>query len=462
MLTKYQYNHKTYSFVDSKSENISNENIFTIIVGKNGTGKSRLLSAIISEFLDISQESEFYKESELGFKSPNPNSGSKGKLHFKYRPEKIITASTSPFDRFPITKGFEQNEEYTYLGLRDLPSQNFGLAYISKIISSLLKSVQDNSAQLLEINNVLNYLGYSDRIRIKLEYKTIRRIADAIIDSDNPVRDFESVIMQYRTPFGSFNRKFFYEYNEQINDKKVLKFVELVKNGILPIRKRIINIEISANGIYTRDLYFQQIEDIGFLIQSGILRLKEVALEQHESGTIFSISDASSGEQCVVMGMLGIASQIKNNSLVCIDEPEICLHPEWQERYIRMLITTFRNYKGCHFVIATHSPQIISKLEASNCYVLTMETGKVVNANSLINNSADFQLANVFNSPGFRNEYLIRIAINMFTKVTTSKFFDEQDHLNFKILESQFVFLEINDPVRVLIIALKEMHEEYV
>lgn len=59
----------------------------------------------------------------------------------------------------------------------------------------------------------------------------------------------------------------------------------------------------------------------------------------------FSIKDASSGEQSIILSILGIASKIKDNSLICIDEPEICLHPEWQEKYIEILTQTFTNYK---------------------------------------------------------------------------------------------------------------------
>lgn len=46
-----------------------------------------------------------------------------------------------------------------------------------------------------------------------------------------------------------------------------------------------------------------------------------------------------------------------------------------------------------------------------------MENAKTTDASQFINNSIDFQLANVFKSPGFKNEYLSRIAFTTFTKV---------------------------------------------
>ncbi|MBO0356367.1 AAA family ATPase [Hymenobacter sp. BT186] len=196
-------------------------------------------------------------------------------------------------------------------------------------------------------------------------------------------------------------------------------------------------------------------------MHSGILRLREVNLSKINTNRPYSIIDASSGEQSVVIGFLGIASQIKDNSLICIDEPEICLHPEWQEKYIKLLLDTFKHYKGCHFLIATHSPQIISNLDTNNCFVLSMDTGKITNADSLINNSIDFQLANVFKSPGFKNEYLSRIALSVFTKVSSKKQFDNKDTENYTVLISQENFLDREDPVYTLLLAIKKLHKLY-
>jgi len=144
------------------------------------------------------------------------------------------------------------------------------------------------------------------------------------------------------------------------------------------------------------------------LMEAGLLRLKDVELQKVGAREPFRISDASSGEQCVVMTLIGIASHIADNALVCIDEPEVCLHPEWQERYMAKLMSTFSEFKGCHFVIATHSPQIIANLRDRNCFVTDMERGTTTTAAELSRRSADFQLANVFNAPGYKNEYLSR------------------------------------------------------
>ncbi len=202
-------------------------------------------------------------------------------------------------------------------------------------------------------------------------------------------------------------------------------------------------------------------DQVIFLINAGALALKDIGLVKRESESTFSIKDSSSGEQSVILSILGIASRISDNSIICIDEPEVCLHPEWQERYIQILLKTFNGFKNCHFIIATHSPQIIANLDNRNCYVVSMENAETTDARYLINNSIDFQLANVFKSPGFKNEYLSRIAFTLFTKVAKSKKFDEDDMANYQILKTSYKLLENDDPVKELISVIKTLYSKY-
>jgi len=178
-------------------------------------------------------------------------------------------------------------------------------------------------------------------------------------------------------------------------------------------------------------------------------------LEKH-----FPINQASSGEQSIIISMLGIASKIENGSLICIDEPEVCLHPAWQEKYIKFLMNTFKDYKGCHFLIATHSPQITSKLEDKNCYVMSMDDGKLVNASTLNNKSIDFQLAHVFKSPGFKNEYLTRELISLITLISEGK--GQEELYSSKITEILALkdVIDDDDPVKELIKMVESVKKE--
>jgi len=85
----------------------------------------------------------------------------------------------------------------------------------------------------------------------------------------------------------------------------------------------------------------------------------KIILRNRVSGKEFGIDGLSSGEQQVVyrVGYLLKHLNIKNGGVVFIDEPELSLHPKWQEGYIPFLNKIFGD--DIQFIIATHSPYIV-------------------------------------------------------------------------------------------------------
>lgn len=148
--------------------------------------------------------------------------------------------------------------------------------------------------------------------------------------------------------------------------------------------------------------------------------------------------------------ILGVLSSIENNSLICIDEPEISLHPEWQLEFIKLLQDVFSSFVGCHFLIATHSPQIVSGLRDRNGYVLSLEDKELLQHDSFMK-SADFQLAEVFQSPGFKNEYLIRTLLVIISRISKGEELTSSDIRNLALANSLKDHLDERDPVTYLI-----------
>ena len=73
---------------------------------------------------------------------------------------------------------------------------------------------------------------------------------------------------------------------------------------------------------------------------------------------------------CLLNPQLRDRSQIKG--IVLIDEIDMHLHPKWQWNIIRALRTTFENVQ---FIIATHSPIVISSAKGTNLILLNEEQG---------------------------------------------------------------------------------------
>ena len=82
------------------------------------------------------------------------------------------------------------------------------------------------------------------------------------------------------------------------------------------------------------------------------------------------IVDAASGGLMTIMDLtwrLYMFSQTHEEFVVTIDEPENHLHPTMQRTLLRRLVTAFPK---AQFIVATHSPFMVSSVKDSNVYVL--------------------------------------------------------------------------------------------
>jgi len=77
----------------------------------------------------------------------------------------------------------------------------------------------------------------------------------------------------------------------------------------------------------------------------------------------FDISGLSSGEKQVVYRVGYLLRNLRglNGGIALIDEPELSLHPRWQEKYLQFIRDVFFTDTGVNmqFIIATHSPLLL-------------------------------------------------------------------------------------------------------
>lgn len=402
MLRSCEYDGRLLEF-SAGVEHQGGSNRFTVIVGKNGTGKSRLLRAIVESFVSAKdmEKRERWMFRERGVRTEM-------RVSSESIPSCIIALSTSPFDRFPILRGIEEFEYYQYLGLRGLGSMNLSFSFISRTLGALLRAVVFDQTQATNIQAALEYLGYEGFIEARFFSVILRNNLNEAFESANPLK-----MLLNELPVGRSHRYDRILHNiKQLNESEYPAVQEALRHWHLTGQKPRLDIRIDKTGAHDISTGVKLDEFLIPLFKIGFLELRDVGLQKKNSNSLIRINDASSGEQCVLMSLLGIASHIQDGAMICIDEPENCLHPEWQERYIQLLMTTFEKFKNCHFIIATHSPQVIAKLQDRNCFVLDIESGITTAASELNGRSADYQLARVFKTPGFKNEYLSRVLFN--------------------------------------------------
>jgi predicted ATPase len=454
MLQRYMANSRSFAFVRPIGRKRSGQNTFTVIVGKNGTGKSRLLRSVVEHLIDgVIDRNALAREERLVL-AKEPSSS----LSIERAPSRIICVSTSPFDKFPLLRRDQLTDGYSYLGLRGLPSANLGLAYMSRIISTLIDAAARSSKQAHAVANVLEYLGYEGIVRARFQPPP-SRLLEELLAAANPAGVLDDYMR--RPMVFSIDGLASLRHLQATDSDKFLKVIEAARRIAPSVKQGRVEVSVSSNGVEFDAPRIGDHHDLLLLASSGLLRLRDVTLFKRGVDRPLKLHEASSGEQAVVMGLLGIGSHIQDDALICIDEPEVCLHPEWQEKYIELLFQTFSQYRGCHFVIATHSPQIVAQLPDGDCYVMAMEDGIARRARDYTNRSIDFQLAEVFNAPGFRNEYLSRVALNAFARVSKAKRFDEQSLQELSTLRKAFPDLRSSDPLRDLTMALEEMARTY-
>lgn len=433
------------------------ENCFTVLLGKNGVGKSRLLAELVSNYS----------------KSMRSGGGIYYSGEINTIPSKIIAVSTSPFDKFPPAKGNANlKSEYSYVGMRSsgwaaTNQMALILSAARGLMTKYLESEQhENLAEIFDLLSLEPSLGFVFKLNLKTK-----------VEINKPEGG------SFKFSYSGFLPDFFDDdsdvFKEMLDFPILEKYLQENQETRAEIRHALASIwnefENKSGMFFTLDFDYLSKYNTGFISRSvvsalllllnhNIVKLYDLKIKKKSRNWDFhemSLRRASSGEQCLLVMTLGIAGHIKNNSLILIDEPEISLHPSWQSRFIDLIVRIFEKYSHCHFIIATHSPQIVSRLSHDNCFITTMDDNKLHYAKDFHQRSADYQLAELFDAPGMMNEYVSRMAFTLLTKVKAQKKSNPSDFETINKLQNIKINLEPGDPNIELIESVLEVCEYY-
>lgn len=444
-------------FIPLAKGGASSGNCFTVILGKNGVGKSRLLAELVTNFskplLDKGQKYYVGRENSL--------------------PAKIIAVSTSPFDKFPaVRRDANPLAVYSYIGMRTsgvIASNQMALILSAAkgLMTKYLEAEQHEN--LVEVFNLLS-LKPSLKFVFKLNLRPKIEIANpkgglVQISFDGMIPDFfddESDVFKEILDEPILQK--YLEENHEVR-KKIKHALAVIWDQIEYQRGMLFKLNFDYSSKYGTGFVSKEVvSSLLILLNHNIVKLYDLKITKYMQDKAIhemSLRRASSGEQCLLVMTLGIAGHIKDNSLVLIDEPEISLHPSWQARFMDLIINIFKPYCGCHFIIATHSPQIVSRLSHDNCFITTMDDNTIHLASDFHQRSADYQLTELFESPGMMNEYVSRIAFTLLSKVKEQKGILPDDAKMLARLNQIKGDLELGDPNIDLIDSVSEVCEYY-
>ena len=103
-----------------------------------------------------------------------------------------------------------------------------------------------------------------------------------------------------------------------------------------------------------------KVEDIS---QDG----RNIPIFKNSAGEKFDINELSSGEKQLFLRTLAIKMLNPENSIILIDEPELSLHPKWQQQIVDVYKKIGKNNQ---IIIATHSPHILGSVKKENIILL--------------------------------------------------------------------------------------------
>jgi len=516
------------------------DNYFTVLIGKNGVGKSRFIADVCRAFdyLDNNNVAKRRLNNNqidqlvLEYTSCNKNIQLKfigGKLvepsyekncfkskKYYHSPRKVIASTITPFDKFDIGKrkfdetecdDIEQSHTYRYIGSKNYNGLSSSTGQLTRVIESIMFATKRGRHETARLSDIFRFLGYEPKITVNysraIGANTYKKLSDAFISINDNIANnshkcstdnkiwLNDIINPYITSSifnidykkeseGVFNKYFTNLIQNNRVDRKQDKSNDLsdiwlncsnVKYNINKLSNAFYNIgnNTSEYSTFTIELDFDSDELVSSsfklfkhalsLKRLGLLSFSDLYLEKISSGNKVKINDASSGEQSILLTFLGIASEIEDNSLIVIDEPEISLHPEWQENYLELLKMTFSGYHGCHFLLATHSPLLLTKT-GDDCVVVSMDDLMITNAKKISRRSMDYQLAITFGTPGYRNEYLAREGLAALRLASHRKFDSVEFKEKIALLRRLRPQLQDDDPVAQMTDALVQAIEE--
>lgn len=425
-ITGVNFQEKHYSLCNEDST----DNTFTIITGKNGSGKSNILTRCVNPFIFTQEE----------------NAGNF--LQYTSPASQVIVVSTSRNDRFPNPVHFEMKKQDDVLDkYACLNSHTAGGNYhfyfeglLTKVLEQTHLFQNDNGIDAcFDELNIAPVLKGSFRFNRSNALK-LRAIMEGFATSEH----------FYNTPTAEIERLHSERskrssYSTNIKNNATTRMIDFIK------KRR--NWEVAFQLVNKLDfikkigvemhLYFKRgmdwnisapvsPEELSLLLRFEVMSINNIYFyKQGNHRRFYKVNEFSSGEQSMVLIILHIALNLRNNALICIDEPENSLHPEWQADFIKMIKILSFFTRGCHFIIATHSPQIVSGLNEDGGFVLDVERNITYPAMEYALQSADYQLFKLFQTPGNRNEFVIRNLLVLLTKSSKSIRFsnDEVDIL---------------------------------
>lgn len=455
----------------TRSDSVNRTSLLsTVIIGENGTGKSHLLSTIVDVFrflnsysYDIRLKYSYYEityslngniyniiieKNHIVDVLQNDNSIV---LQHIDLPQKQLAVSFMVNDKFTFLSPNETKSysTYKYLGVRRTSNASWTNSLEMKISELLISNFHNKQFQK-KLKEILKFMNFQPKI--SLIFHPTRK--------DLLIKGLETYQLNHylekEHSRNNFRNNILHNYTYD-DLRNIEHFIDRKSKSIATSTSQ-------NHAVLEYDLTFDSDNDLGLssdydiltkLINLRLLRSPILKLYKNDD---FDFEHTSSGEKHLLFTLISLASEIEDNSIILIDEPEISLHPNWQINYINNLKELFYDYPSCHFIIATHSHYLVSDLEPNSSSLIHLmfekqknqfiRVAKLLEINTYAL-SAENVLYNVFGVRTTRNHYFEIDLKNLVSLITeNSKDINKITALLNKVKNYS---LDKNDPLHILI-----------
>jgi len=150
----------------------------------------------------------------------------------------------------------------------------------------------------------------------------------------------------------------------------------------------------------------------------------------------FLIDALSTGEKTLMSKVLYLYLEEITDKVILIDEPELSLHPSWQNKVLK-IYENFAKMNDCQIIIATHSPHIIGSAKAEYLRVLKKIDEKIEVFKYDKSYGLEFSqiLTNIMGMDYLRTPDVAKKMQSIKTMIVANEFNSEQFQTNWNELE---------------------------
>lgn len=375
-------------------------NRISLLTGPNGSGKTDFLSSA-ARFL-------------LSERSLRRNDYQRSRVQYSGLCAGVVTQTFSPFSRFPSARRelraesfISQNysEFYTCIGISQTKLYT-ARTLTRHTLEEALYRLAANDGMIFSLFNIINNLGYKSNFNLKY------RAAPALDNfrEISRTQGGDAFKLAFKRSGYAAGRAFESIRSELSADdgyELVASAIEVLSN----FQASAYYYELNYNFYEKNIADFAAFQSFALLRRLGLLRLDGFYLVDDRYGALVDVTQTSSGQQQMLCSMLSLASALRDDSIVLIDEPELSLHPTWQYLYIDSLYAVLKQFQGCHVLVATHSPLIVQQGAKYGADVIQLNSGARVapfSFESVIDapQSIESTLLDVFKTPVTDSVYL--------------------------------------------------------